>query len=412
MSSRSIIEIHVPECSWEWPVLSNEFVLVLSISLFLVFAIAELFGALVSDSLSLLGDSICMFVDVTSYICSTYVEWYKQRSGRVTFGSRIFTEIIVPTLSVLSLLAVTVYITVDAMKVVKNPPTNNSVDVSYLYSYSLANLVVDIICNFLFFLKGEDAFVEETVEIPKLSLDTSIDIDEEVEFGRLEDEELMWEDRRISSSSSRRLTNSGNVDSSEGGGCFTIIYRFFRFYCCGFCASVCHWSDMTPHEHRHHHHHHHHHPGHSHLHKSNLNMLSAFSHVLGDTFRTLSTFIAAVVSTWTGIDGDICDAWSAIAVSITILILCALLLWEIKDAAIEIWEEDCTYVSSEENGSSSNSRAVTLSLAPIRNKNVAGNGQVSIVNSSSASNKDVNSKIGAKSHAYQRLAEEEDAVDD
>lgn len=409
MSSRSIIEIHVPECNWEWPVLSNEFVLVLSISLFLIFAIAELFGALASDSLSLLGDSICMFVDVTSYICSTYVEWYKQRSGRVTFGSRIFTEIIVPTLSVMSLLAVTVFITVDAMKVVKNPPTENSVDVSYLYSYSLGNLVVDAVCNFLFFLKGEDAFVEETVEIPKLSLDTSIDFDDEVEFGRLEDDELMWEERRsVSSGSSSKSESSNSIYDSAS--CFSVVHRFIRYYCCGLCAAVCNWPHMGDREHRHQHNHHsHHHPGHSHVHKSNLNMLSAFSHLLGDTFRTLSTFIAALVSTWTGIDGDICDAWSAIAVSITIVIMCALLLWEIKDAAIEIWEEDCTDVGSEGNSP----RVVTLSLAPLRGKAANGQGKFAPLgggNEKSANGTTVaNKSTGGAKFAYQRVAENDES---
>jgi Co/Zn/Cd efflux system component len=398
MSSRSIIEIHVPECNWEWPVLSNEFVLVLSISLFLIFAIAELFGALASDSLSLLGDSICMFVDVTSYICSTYVEWYKARSGRVTFGSRIFTEIIVPTLSVLSLLGVTVYITVDAVAIVKNQSASNTVNVGYLYSYSVANLIVDVICNFLFFLKGEDAFLEETVDIPKLSLDTSIDIDDEVEFGRLEDDQLMWENRK--SSSLRR--------AEEGGG-ISLVYRFFRVYCCGFCASVCHWPSMSAYETSHQHNHsQHHHPGHSHVHKSNLNMLSAFSHVLGDTFRTLSTLLAAIVSTATGINGEICDAWAAIAVSITILILCVLLLWEIKDAALDIWDEDCVEIgggNGDANSAVSTARAITVAF-PTKSVSKQQSGPRNYDSSKPVSRDNRSGPV----HSYQRVAENDEDI--
>ena len=48
--------------------------------------------------------------------------------------------------------------------------------------------------------------------------------------------------------------------------------------------------------------------------KKNLNMMSAFTHVGGDTIRTLSVLTAATVSLLSGVDGDICDAWAAIAV--------------------------------------------------------------------------------------------------
>ena len=49
--------------------------------------------------------------------------------------------------------------------------------------------------------------------------------------------------------------------------------------------------------------------------KKNLNMMSAFTHVGGDTIRTISVLTAATVSWLSGIDGDICDAWAAIAVT-------------------------------------------------------------------------------------------------
>ena len=41
--------------------------------------------------------------------------------------------------------------------------------------------------------------------------------------------------------------------------------------------------------------------------KRNINMMAAFSHILGDTLRTVAEFMAALVSTITGIDGDECD---------------------------------------------------------------------------------------------------------
>ena len=53
--------------------------------------------------------------------------------------------------------------------------------------------------------------------------------------------------------------------------------------------------------------------------KKNLNMMSAFTHVGGDTLRTLSVFIAAAVCSISGASGALCDAWAAVVVTITII---------------------------------------------------------------------------------------------
>lgn len=55
----------------------------------------------------------------------------------------------------------------------------------------------------------------------------------------------------------------------------------------------------------------------------NLNMISAFTHVGGDTMRTFAVFFAALISSVTSASGSICDAWAAVVVSGTI-ILCVL----------------------------------------------------------------------------------------
>lgn len=47
-------------------------------------------------------------------------------------------------------------------------------------------------------------------------------------------------------------------------------------------------------------------------------MAAAFTHVVADTLRTISVFLAAIVSSATGIKGSVCDACAAIGVSITI----------------------------------------------------------------------------------------------
>lgn len=61
----------------------------------------------------------------------------------------------------------------------------------------------------------------------------------------------------------------------------------------------------------------------------NLNMASALTHVSGDSLRTSSVFIAAVVATTTKYSGAICDAWAAVVVTITIIFIIIPLAYEI-----------------------------------------------------------------------------------
>lgn len=74
--------------------------------------------------------------------------------------------------------------------------------------------------------------------------------------------------------------------------------------------------------------------------KVNLNMMSALTHVGGDTLRTFSVLFAAIVSSFTSISSSTCDAWAAVVVSVTILIALAPLIREIYRAAIRNPNED------------------------------------------------------------------------
>jgi Co/Zn/Cd efflux system component len=65
----------------------------------------------------------------------------------------------------------------------------------------------------------------------------------------------------------------------------------------------------------------------------NLNMASALTHVSGDTLRTASVFVAAVVATLSSFSGALCDAWAAIVVTVTILFIVIPLISEIYQHA-------------------------------------------------------------------------------
>ena len=61
---------------------------VLSLSFFL-FVVAEIVGAIYSESLSLLGDAAAMSVDVVSYFTNMYAEHVKEVSGLATLSLRM-----------------------------------------------------------------------------------------------------------------------------------------------------------------------------------------------------------------------------------------------------------------------------------------------------------------------------------
>lgn len=61
----------------------------------------------------------------------------------------------------------------------------------------------------------------------------------------------------------------------------------------------------------------------------NLNMMSAFTHVSGDTLRTLTIFFSALITSLTDLSGALCDAWAAVIVTVTIFCIVIPLIREI-----------------------------------------------------------------------------------
>ena len=77
--------------------------------------------------------------------------------------------------------------------------------------------------------------------------------------------------------------------------------------------------------------------------KRNLNMMSAFAHLGGDTFRTLSVLGAAVAASITGASVDKCDAWGAIVVAGLVLLLMIPLVIDIIKSLQDLLRENREY---------------------------------------------------------------------
>lgn len=323
-----------------WPVLSNQRLLEISVALFALLLLSEVVGASISNSLSLAGDASSMGIDILTYLCNMYGEWMKSNHHRPIYSrsssswvcsSKLVLDVVIPSLSAGALLVVTLWVAFDAVRILRHPPPSNTVDTSYLYGFAAVNLGVDLICGYLFYPRSSSSIIVEAPAcVPQLSLDTSIeeDLDDEVEFGSLED--LVPPGPAAVAALPLRAEGRGDQRSSSaapGLGSF-LLYATPAVWCpC--CSSSLHGPSTGCSEGDGQLSVHHHHQSSS----SNLNMMSAFTHIVGDTLRTVAIFLAALVSSVTRIDGDVCDAWAALVVSLSVLVLCGSLFVSIGAAA-------------------------------------------------------------------------------
>lgn len=179
--------------------------------------------------------------------------------------TEIILEVFVPSFSVICLFSVTAYIAADAVNVLIRETDAENIDVVYLYGFAAANAVVDISTSYVFFRVGHAADVFYTNNV-------------------------------------QNIENTGPVQAAAGDMALT--------------AAECPEDTTST-------------PAVSQNRDMNLNMLSAFTHLTGDSMRTASVFIAALVSTFSGISSQICDAWAAIAVTVSIVFMVVPLIVEI-----------------------------------------------------------------------------------
>lgn len=299
-------------------------VLKLTTMLFFVFTLAELAGGYISNSLSLLDDAYAMSLDIITYILNLYAEDVKISNRTVTVLEAFVINSLIPLVSIIALLILCTKIMLESITIVKNPPQVNDVDVSYMYVFSLTNFVIDVIVVGAFIYRGKDIFYEKVMDFKHLRINPN----------------------NYSSSNSNSKCNS---DSSEGGG---------KHYPAVEMQSNSNSNDDGHHMNK---------LGEdspllplvitddsnnsssSNGNKSmNMVMMTAFSHVGSDSLRTLAVFAASLVSTITGVDPDICDAWSALVSCIGIILGSLYVLVEVgKRIVVELKELIGSYSDSD-----------------------------------------------------------------
>jgi Co/Zn/Cd efflux system component len=312
--------------------MSNHGILRLSAILFALFVIAEVIGALASGSLSLLGDASAMAIDVLTYLANLYAEHLKYTNYHSPRFRRIVFDILVPAIAVATLLGVTGWIASEAIRVIYHSSDNDDVPISYLFGFSIANLAIDVVCNLLFFTRGVDVFYHQpqVIETHYSAIET-----ENIELGSISNEVASKpngyvlkpvshnRDRNVSSHVIRKdLTErSAVLESSDA----IIDYKYDSL---GTTSSPLLFNPVAKR-------------------RWNLNMWSAFAHISGDTVRTLSVLTAAIISTTTGFDSALCDAWAAIICSLTIIVIAAVLINELRKTSISIEESNASEQSEQ-----------------------------------------------------------------
>jgi Co/Zn/Cd efflux system component len=213
-----------------------------------------------------------------------YAERVKSRSGgKLDERTKRILEVYIPSFSVTALLAVTGYITADAISTIQSGGDGDDVNIYFLWAFSVANFFVDLFSSLMFYLRGKDGLLAQRASLLGGHPEIAAHGQHDLSHAPLRTFSL---DRR-------------SIDMTKR----PIIPKA-----------------ILP----------------------NLNMLSALTHVGGDSLRTLSIFLAAVISTAGNQSAALCDAWASVVVSITIVICVIPLCREIYRAAFNLPEEEET----------------------------------------------------------------------
>jgi Co/Zn/Cd efflux system component len=257
-----------------------------------------------------------MSVDVLTYCGNIYAECLKNKNGNSLphHHTMIITDILIPIISLLSLLGVSAWVSYDASLRLRGHKKED-VELSFLYIFPIANFVIDFFCAFLFYIRRQDIFHHHHRPV-LMQVTSDYDFSANVSESSSDSSGHEIELSDMHSSTSSRLERTNLVKSSSRSPSFNSRGSQSDG------EGEDHSSDSLPN------HDHHHHPHH----ETNVNMMSAFTHVSGDTLRTIATFAAAGVSSFFHIDPSICDAWAAIIVSATIVISALPLVYSISRA--------------------------------------------------------------------------------
>ena len=286
-----------------WGRYNNYNILKMTTIAFTLFVIFEIAGGLLSGSLALVEDAIAMSLDVVTYLLNIYAEGLKLSDTELSRREAFLVHTAIPLASVAALLALCLYFTLDAVEVLQHDQVeasaDDSVEVGYMYFFSILNAIIDIICVWAFSSRGYKIFYDDERPSKGTSSAANAPPHSKASSGNgTEDTPLLLSGTTdLDSVQSMASDGFSNLTMAEEGSVSTEP------------ADTTHRNPASG-------------PPAHHFAKRNLVMITAASHVGGDTIRTISVLVAALVASITGINADVCDAWAAIVASVTIVVAC------------------------------------------------------------------------------------------
>jgi len=321
--------LHTVEVKADAATASNEYVLNIAFFSFLGFLLVQVVFALIARSQAMLADSAAMMVDAFTYLFNLIAERIKKRPMPVDDSvpdivrkrqrrrKVLYLEIVPPLISVVTLIVVSVVVLADAVDTILKRLTTedqNGVDNDddlpnawIMFLFSSANLALDVM-NVTCFAKAKSFgfFMLHHLFGNEQETDAEWNDNEEEGMKKATSHGIEMEEPTIPTESTRLVgekVGGGDYDAS-----MDVEQIDNKYFDDG-------GEERT----------------------ANLNMCSAYTHVVADTLRSLAVVVAASLATIFGcIPSDVADATGAIVVSFIIAISLGPLLAGLFDAWSEL----------------------------------------------------------------------------
>ena len=322
---------HTTETKTDVATASNEYVLNVAFFSFLGFLLVQVVFALIAHSQAMLADSAAMMVDAFTYLFNLVAERIKKRPmpiddavpdivrKRQRRRKVLYLEIVPPLISVVTLVVVSVVVLADAVETILKRWTNGDHDDDnddgmpnawIMFLFSSINLALDVLnvtCfakakSFGFFMLHHCLFGKDDAEWNGN--------DEEAGMKHVTSHGIEMEESDIPTEKTRLVSQrEHNEEKKQDAGELSYEDQTSDNY----------FDDVVGEERT-----------------VNLNMCSAYTHIVADTLRSLAVLVAASLATVFGcIPSDVADATGAIVVSFII----AISLGPLLAGLFEAWSE-------------------------------------------------------------------------
>lgn len=258
---------------------SNKFILQIISSFFLLFATSEVVGAFINGSSSrfgslLLFNAVAKFIVVISMQLSSFGEFIREKSSYLETQSQLITQIRIPGLLLLLLVAGMTLPVIFSCQVLLTPSHYETYKITDLNGYFTLNVLLNVICYVCLWTKGRQLFFE-TPHDEITRVNRAFNVDDE-EFGRLDDQ-LDVDFTLISQ------TDLGSDD--------VLTFRVHDYLFPVFVRIPSHSGHL----------------------RKNLTMVASISHLSVDAVRAMTCLFSGIISLLFGLNAFVIYSWACVS---------------------------------------------------------------------------------------------------